>query len=79
MAAVSAEAMLAEARSKIEVLTRQLQNVHQRVEASEGLERDLKRLGHEAAEMQEISDHKMREKQVRNVRRQSTDLPCEVR
>lgn len=65
MIAVSTEASLAEARSKVEVLSRQLKAVQQQVEASEGLERDLKRLGQEAVEMNQRADNKLEEKQVR--------------
>lgn len=64
MAAVSAEACLAEARSKAEVLSRKVEGVQQRLDASEGLERDLKRLGRETEEMHQKAGHMLQEKQV---------------
>ncbi|CAM9220071.1 unnamed protein product [Ectocarpus sp. 6 AP-2014] len=63
LAAVSTETALTEAKSKVEGLARQLKNVQQRVEASEGLERDLKRLGQEAEEMHQKSHRVLDEKQ----------------
>lgn len=65
MAAVSTDTALTEARSKVNGLTRQLQCVQQRVEASEGLERDLKRLGQDAEEMSDKFNRLLEEKQVR--------------
>ena len=65
MAAVSTDTALTEARSKVDGLTRQLQCVQQRVEASEGLERDLKRLGQDAEEMNDKFNRLLEEKQVR--------------
>ncbi|CBJ31988.1 conserved unknown protein [Ectocarpus siliculosus] len=62
LAAVSTETALTEAKSKVEGLARQLKNVQQRVEASEGLERDLKRLGQEAEEMHQKSHRVLDEK-----------------
>ncbi|CAB1112145.1 unnamed protein product [Ectocarpus sp. CCAP 1310/34] len=63
LAAVSTETALTEANSKVEGLARQLKNVQQRMEASEGLERDLKRLGQEAEEMHQKSHRVLVEKQ----------------
>lgn len=65
LAAVSTETALTEAKSKVEGLARQLKNVQQRMEASEGLERDLRRLGQEAEEMHQKSHRVLDEKQVR--------------
>ncbi|CAM9298740.1 unnamed protein product [Ectocarpus sp. 12 AP-2014] len=62
-AAVSTETALTEANSKVEGLTRQLKSVQQRMEASEGLERDLERLGQEAEEMHQKSHRVLDEKQ----------------
>lgn len=64
MAAVSTKASLTEAQSKVEVLSRQLEGAQQQLDASEGLERDLQRLGREAEEMQRKADHSLEEKQV---------------
>lgn len=64
LAAVRTETALTEAESKINGLTRQLQCVQQRIEASEGLERDLTRLGHEAEEMHEKHNRLLADKQV---------------
>lgn len=63
-AACSTEALLTESRSKVEALGRQLKCAQQRLDASGGLEQDLKRLGREAAEMNEEADRKLAEKQV---------------
>lgn len=65
LAAVSTETALTEAKSKVEGLARQLKNVQRRIEASEDLERDLKRLGQEAEEMHQKSHRVLEEKQVR--------------
>eukprot|EP00903_Cladosiphon_okamuranus_P017656 g16259.t2 len=62
-AAVRTETALTEAKSKVAGLTRQLEGVQQRVEASEGLERDLKRLGQDAEEMHEKHCRLLAEKQ----------------
>lgn len=67
MTTVSTEARLAEAKSKVDELTRQLKCVQQRIEASEGLERDLKRLGQDAEEMTQKSHRLLDEKQVRGM------------
>lgn len=64
MAAVSTEASLIEAQAKVEFLSRQLEGAQQQLDASEGLERDLQRLGREAEEMQRKADHSLEEKQV---------------
>ncbi|CAM9153518.1 unnamed protein product, partial [Sphacelaria rigidula] len=61
--ACSTEALLTESRSKVEALSRQLKYAQQSLNASEGLEQDLKRLGREAAEMNEEADRKLAEKQ----------------
>lgn len=65
MAAVSTESSLTEAQAKVELLSRQLDGAQQQLDASEGLERDLQRLGREAEEMQRKADHSLEEKQVR--------------
>jgi len=65
LAAVSTDTALTEARSRVDGLTRQLQCVQQRIEASEGLERDLKRLGQDAEEMNDKFNRLLEEKQVR--------------
>ncbi len=67
MAAVSTDTALTEARSKVDGLTRQLQCVQQRIEVSEGLERDLKRLGQDAEEMNDKFNRLLEEKQVRQI------------
>lgn len=64
MAAAGTEASLAEANSKLEGLKRQLKGAQQRIEASEGLERDLRRLGLDAEELQQKSRRVAEEKQV---------------
>lgn len=64
MAAVSTEASLIEAQAKVEFLSRQLEGAQQQLDASEGLERDLQRLGREAEEMQRKADHSLEDKQV---------------
>ena len=63
-AAVRTETALTEAKSKVDGLTRQLQCVQQRIDASEGLERDLKRLGQDAEEMHEKHSRLLADKQV---------------
>lgn len=63
-AAVRTETALTEAKSKVDGLTRQLQCVQQRIEASDGLERDLKRLGQDAEEMHEKHNRLLADKQV---------------
>lgn len=65
MTTVSTETRLAEEKSKVDGLTRQLKYVQQRLEVAEGLERDLKRLGHDAEEMTRKNDRILDEKQVR--------------
>lgn len=65
MTTVSTETRLVEAKSKVDGLTRQLKYVQQRLEVSEGLERDLKRLGQDAEEMTQKNDRILDEKQVR--------------
>lgn len=65
IAAVSREAALTEANSKAEVFSRQLKGIQQRLDASDGLERDLQRLGQEAEQMKEKADQLLEEKQVR--------------
>ncbi|CAM9143282.1 unnamed protein product, partial [Hapterophycus canaliculatus] len=62
-AVAGTEASLAEAKSKVEWLTKQLRGAQQRVEASEGLERDLRRLGLDAEELQHKSTRVAEEKQ----------------
>eukprot|EP00752_Nemacystus_decipiens_P003758 g3461.t2 len=62
-AAVRTETALTEAKSKVDGLTRQLQCAQQRIEASEGLERDLKRLGQDAEEMHEKHSRLLADKQ----------------
>ena len=64
MATVSTGASLTEAQAKIEFLSRQLEGAQQQLDASEGLERDLQRLGREAEEMHRKADHSLEEKQV---------------
>ncbi|CAM9112685.1 unnamed protein product [Laminaria digitata] len=63
MTTVSTEASLTEAHAKVEFLSRQLEGAQQQLDASEGLERDLQRLGREAEEMQRKADHSLEEKQ----------------
>ncbi|CAM9700612.1 unnamed protein product [Pylaiella littoralis] len=63
MNAVSVETRLAEAKSKVEGLTRQFKSAQLRLEASEGLERDLKRLGQDAEEMTQKSYRVLHEKE----------------
>lgn len=67
MNAVSVETRLAEAKSKVEGLTRQFKSAQLRLEASEGLERDLKRLGQDAEEMTQKSYRVLHEKEVRGM------------
>ncbi|CAM9184037.1 unnamed protein product [Scytosiphon promiscuus] len=57
------EAALSEAKSQVEGLMRQLKETHQRIEVSEGLERDLRRLGLDAEEMQQKSHRIVEDKQ----------------
>lgn len=64
MVAVSTEASLTEAHAKVEYLSRQLEGAQQQLDASEGLERDLQRLGREAEEMHRKADQSLEEKQV---------------
>lgn len=64
MAAVSAEASLTEARAKLELMSRRLEDAQRRLDASEGLEKDMKRLGQEAVDMHEKAEYKLKEKQV---------------
>eukprot|EP00904_Undaria_pinnatifida_P001842 jgi/Undpi1/11659/HiC_scaffold_36.g13954.m1 len=63
MVAVSTEASLTEAHAKVEYLSRQLEGAQQQLDASEGLERDLQRLGREAEEMHRKADQSLEEKQ----------------
>lgn len=64
IATCSTEASLTEARSKVEALARQLKDIRHKLDASEGLEQDLKRLGREAQEMNEDFNNKLGHKQV---------------
>lgn len=67
VAAVSTETSLAETQAKLETLTRYLKGVQQKLDVTEGLERDLKRLGREAEEMNKNTSSEAEEKQVRQV------------
>ncbi|CAM9779321.1 unnamed protein product [Ascophyllum nodosum] len=62
LALVSAEASLTEARSKVELLSRQLKNIQQSVEASQGLEMDVERLKKDAEETARKVDQTTKEK-----------------
>ena len=64
LALVSAEASLTEARSKVELLSRQLKNIQQSVEASQGLEMDVERLKKDAEETARKVDQTTKEKDV---------------
>lgn len=61
---VSSEASLTESRCKVQVLTRQVKDVQQRVEASEDLERDIQRLQRDVQDMTEKAQRDIQEKEV---------------